>query len=87
MNAHRRSFGATLIAGVLVVVPVYLGILLLLRVSKDLAGLLKPVATMLPTWLPGEQILALLLVLAICFLVGVAIGTPAGRDIEQRIEH
>ena len=87
MNAHRRSFGATLIAGVLVVVPVYLGILLLLRVTKDLAELLKPVTAMLPTWLPGEQILALLLVLAICFLVGVAIGTRAGRDIEQRIEH
>ena len=87
MNTNRRSLGAKLIAGVLVVVPVYLGVLLLLRVSKDLAGLLKPVATMLPTWLPGEQILALLLVLAICFLVGVAIGTPAGRDIEQRIEH
>jgi uncharacterized membrane protein len=75
-----------LISGILVVLPVYLGVLLLLRVTKDLAGLLKPVTALLPTWLPGGQILALLLVLAICFLVGVAIGTPAGRDIEKRIE-
>jgi uncharacterized membrane protein len=87
MNTDRRSFGATLIAGVLVVVPVYLGILLLLKVTQHLAELLKPVTALLPGWLPGDQILSLLLVLAICFLVGVAIGTPAGRDIERRIEH
>ena len=87
MNTDRRSFGATLIAGVLVVVPVYLGILLLLKVTQHLAELLKPVTALLPGWLPGDQILSLVLVLAICFLVGVAIGTPTGRDIERRIEH
>jgi hypothetical protein len=70
-----------------VVVPVYLGVLLLLNVTRHLADLLKPVTALLPTWLPGEQILALLLVLAICFFVGLAIGTSAGRDIERRIEH
>ena len=87
MNTDRRSFGATLIAGVLVVVPVYLGILLLLKVTQHLVELLKPVTALLPGWLPGDQILSLVLVLAICFLVGVAIGTPTGRDIERRIEH
>jgi uncharacterized membrane protein len=87
MNKDSRSFGAILIAGILVVVPVYLGVLLLLKVTKDLADLLKPITALLPTWLPGEQILALLLVLAICFLVGLAIGTSAGRDIAKRIEH
>jgi len=87
MNKDTRSLGAKLIAGILVVVPVYLGVVLLLQVIKHLADLLKPVAAMLPGWLPGDQILALLLLLVICFLVGVAIGTPAGRDIERRIEH
>jgi uncharacterized membrane protein len=87
MNKDSRSFGATLMAGILVVVPVYLGILLLLKVTKDFADVLRPVTALLPGWLPGEQILALVLVLAICFLVGVAIGTSAGRDIEKRIEH
>jgi uncharacterized membrane protein len=87
MNKDRRSFGARLITGILVVLPVYLGVLLLLRVTKDFAELLKPVTALLPAWLPGVPLAALLLVLAICFLVGVAIGTPAGRDIEKRIEH
>ena len=87
MNKDSRSLSAKLIAGVMVVVPVYLGVLLLLKVTKHLADLLKPVTALLPGWLPGDQILAPLLLLAICFLVGVAIGTSAGRDIEKRIEH
>ena len=87
MSKDRRSFGATLMAGILVVVPVYLGVLLLLKATKTLADLMKPVTALLPAWLPGDQILAPLLLLAICFLVGVAIGTSAGRDIEKRIEH
>jgi len=87
MNKDSRSFGATLMAGILVVVPVYLGLLLLLKATKSLADLLKPVTALLPVWLPGDQILSLLLLLAICFLVGMAIGTSAGRDFEKRIEH
>ena len=87
MSKDSRSFGATLMAGILVVLPVYLGLLLLLKATKSLADLLKPVTALLPVWLPGDQILSLLLLLAICFLVGVAIGTSAGRDIQKRIEH
>jgi uncharacterized membrane protein len=68
-------------------VPVYLGVLLLLKATKSLADLLKPITALFPGWLPGDQMLSMLLLLAICFLVGVAIGTPAGRRIEKRIEH
>ena len=38
MSSGRRSIGGTLIAGILVVAPVYLGILLLLKALKSLAG-------------------------------------------------
>jgi uncharacterized membrane protein len=87
MNKDRRSFGATLIAGILVVVPVYLGVVLLLKATQSLADLLKPVTALLPGWLPGDRLLSLLIFIAICFLVGLAIGTAAGRHIEKRIEH
>jgi len=87
MSKESRTFGATLVGGILVVVPVYLGVLLLLKATKSLADLLKPITALFPGWLPGDQMLSMLLLLAICFLVGVAIGTPAGRRIEKRIEH
>jgi len=84
MSKESRTFGATLVGGILVVVPVYLGVLLLLKATKSLADLLKPITALFPRWLPGDQMLSVLLLLAICFLVGVAIGTPAGRQIENR---
>jgi uncharacterized membrane protein len=40
----------------------------------------------LPAWLPAENILSLLLVLFVCFLIGMAVRTPAGRALRERIE-
>ena len=87
MRKYSQTFVTTLMAGVVTVVPVYLGILLVLKAMKSLAELLKPIAALFPSWLPGDQILSLLLVLVICFLVGAGMRTAVGRDVEKRIEH
>jgi hypothetical protein len=50
-------------AGVLVVAPIYLAVLLLLKGMKSLTGLLQPVAHRLPKWLPADEVLSLLMVL------------------------
>jgi len=49
-------------------------------------SLVRPLAASLPDWLPAENLLALLLVLTICFLIGVAIRTPTGQAARERIE-
>ena len=41
---------------------------------------------LLPEWLPAENVLSLLLVLIICFLIGVVVRTPIGRATRERIE-
>src|SRR3974390_1260090 len=87
MRKFSQTFVTTLMAGIVTVVPVYLGILLVLKAMKSLAELLKPVAALFPSWLPGDQILSLLLVLVICFLVGAGMRTAVGRDVEKRIKH
>ena len=83
--AHGFFTGA-LINGLLIVVPVYLALLLLLKAMQSLAGLVRPIAALLPDWMPAEDLLALLLVLVLCFLVGVAVRTRAGRAARERIE-
>jgi uncharacterized membrane protein len=75
-----------LVAGVLVVAPIYLAALLVLRAMKSLADLVKPLATLLPKWIPAEQVLSLLLALVICFLIGIAVRTATGRAARERIE-
>jgi hypothetical protein len=43
------------------------------RVLKSVGGLVRPIAALIPDWLPAEGLLSLVLVLAFCFLVGVVI--------------
>ena len=78
-----RGFGkfvlSSLVRGLLIIIPLYLAVLLLLKAMKSLAGLVRPLAMLLPEWLPAERLLSLLLVLLVCFLVGAAVRTRAGR--------
>jgi uncharacterized membrane protein len=46
----------------------------------------RPFAMVLPAWFPAEHVLSLLLVLLVCFLIGAAVRTPAGRALRERIE-
>jgi uncharacterized membrane protein len=68
------------------VVPVYLAILLLLKGMQSVAKLVRPVAAMVPDWLPAEGLFSLLLVVLICFLVGAAVRTGRGRAVRNRME-
>ena len=75
-----------LVTGLLVIVPIYLAILLLLKGMSSIAGLVRPLAALMPDWVPGETALSLLFVLVICFLVGAAVRTRAGRAVRDRVE-
>ncbi|HJY78070.1 MAG TPA: DUF502 domain-containing protein [Burkholderiales bacterium] len=75
-----------LISGLLVIVPFYLAVLLLLKAMQSLVGLVRPLAALLPDWLPAEDLLSLLLLLVLCFLVGVALRTRIGRSAREGIE-
>jgi len=75
-----------LFRGLLIVVPVYLAILLLLKGMKSLANLVRPFAQILPEWLPAEQLLSLLLVLALCVVIGACVGTGLGQRVRDWIE-
>jgi uncharacterized membrane protein len=58
----------------------------LLKGMKSVGQLVRPFARLLPDWFPAEQAMSLLLVLMICFLIGVAVRTRAGRVVRERIE-
>jgi uncharacterized membrane protein len=74
------------VSGLVIVVPIYLSVLLVLKVMDAVAGLVRPLSKLLPTWFPGVKLLSLLLVLLICFLIGVAARTRAGQAARERVE-
>ena len=76
----------TLGSGLLVVVPIYLAVLLILKAAASVADLVRPLSKLVPDWVPAERLLSLLLVLMICFLIGVAIRTHRGRMARDVIE-
>jgi uncharacterized membrane protein len=75
-----------ILSGFLIVVPIYLAVLLLLKAMKTVATLVRPFTLLVPEWFPAERALSLLLVLVVCFLIGAAVRTRAGRRVREQIE-
>jgi uncharacterized membrane protein len=86
MKQVREFVVSAFVGGLLLVVPIYLSVLLLLKAMQSLLGLVRPVAMLLPEWFPAENVLSFLLVVVTCFLIGVAVRTPAGRAARERME-
>jgi uncharacterized membrane protein len=86
MRYAREFITSTLVGGLLIVVPVYLAVLLLLKGMKSVGTLVRPFTGLLPESIPAERLLSLVMVLTICFLVGLAVRTRSGRAARERLE-
>ena len=76
----------TLIGGVLVILPVYIAVLLLAKTVKGLLALLAPVTAQVPAAVEFRQIVAILLLVAICFVVGLIVRTGPGLRAKNAFE-
>jgi uncharacterized membrane protein len=87
MKKVRDYIGSRVVAGMLVLAPIYLAALLLLKAMKSLSAFVRPLAKLLPEWLPADRIFSLLLVMIICFLIGITVRTRRGRAAWGRMEN
>jgi len=87
LKRFRESVVQPLVAGFLLLLPIYLAILLLLKAMKSLGAVVRPLARLLPQWFPGETVVSLFLVLMLCFLVGIVLCTPSGQATRIRLEN
>jgi len=78
--------GRCVLAGLLVILPIYLALLLLLKGIASAGQLVRPFTQLLPESLPAQQILSALLVLVICFVIGLAVRTRLGKLARGRLE-
>ena len=86
MKLVREFLANALVGGVLVVLPIYLAVLVLLKGAQSVGNLIRPFTMLLPEWLPAENVLSLLLVLTLCFLIGVGVRTRLGKALRERME-
>jgi uncharacterized membrane protein len=77
----------TLIGGLLIVVPVYLTVLLLAKALKGMIAVLGPIVALLPERLHHfAQIIAIALVLVVCFMLGLIARTHLGKRAMEAFE-
>ncbi len=86
MKFLRDFVGTAVVGGLLVLVPLYLAVLLVAKLMGTIAGVVKPIANLLPEWIPGERILSLLLVVVLCFAVGLLVRTSRGAAIRDQLD-
>jgi uncharacterized membrane protein len=86
MKYIREFIVRTVVGGVFVVVPAYLTFLLLLKGMQSAAGLVRPVAALMPGGIATQDVLSLAAILLVCFIVGAAMTTRVGRAVRQQIE-
>jgi uncharacterized membrane protein len=77
---------ATLLGGALFVLPAWLAVLLVAKALTHLQVFVKPVTSHLPESIGHPRIIAVVLLLAICFVVGLVIRTTIGEHIQRFVE-
>jgi hypothetical protein len=81
MKPLFKFLKVTLVGGLLVVLPLWVSLLLLFKAVKGAMTMLLPIAKLLPQWVVHEKVTALVLLLLICFAVGLFIRTGPGKRI------
>ncbi len=90
MRAFRNFIKTTLIGGVIVLLPITIVAVVFLWIWGKLTGLVGPLANEIAERGRFQQTLAEMMALAIllgvCFLVGLAVRTAVGRFLHQSLE-
>jgi uncharacterized membrane protein len=86
MRALAEFTKTTLIGGLLIVMPVYLSVLLLVKALAGVSGLVSPITQGLPATLQSPQLIATSLLIAACFVSGIAVRTGPGLRAKNALE-
>jgi uncharacterized membrane protein len=76
----------TLIGGLLIVLPIYLSILMVAKTLSVIVALLAPVTATIPAGAQFRQLIAVLIVLTVCFVAGIVVRTGAGLRAKNALE-
>jgi len=76
----------TLIGGLLIVLPIYLSVLLLFKAVSGVFALLAPMTAQIPESTPFRPLIALTIVLVMCFLAGAVVRTRAGLRAKRALD-
>jgi len=86
MRSIAEFTKTALIGGVLVILPIYLSVLLLLKAVGAIMGLVAPISEGLPESLPFRELIAIGILIVVCFVSGIAVRTGPGLRAKNALE-
>lgn len=81
VNSMVQFLKTTLIGGLLIVLPVWVTILLLVKAVMGALTMLQPLAKLLPQQVVHEKLVALSLLIVLCFTVGLLVRSRLGQRL------
>jgi uncharacterized membrane protein len=81
-----KALKSTLITGLFIVLPAWLALLLFLKILVKLGVIVKPIAGHMPKEINHPTIIALVVFILICLLVGALFHTAIGKIIGHAIQ-
>ena len=86
MRSIAEFTKTTLIGGVLVIMPIYLSVLLLIKGFSGVVALVAPITQGLPVTLPFREVVAMVVLVGVCFVSGMAVRTGPGLRAKNALE-
>jgi uncharacterized membrane protein len=75
-----------LIGGLLVILPIYVSIILIAKAVQGILAAMKPITAVVPASVQFREIVAVLVVVAVCFVAGLIVRTGPGLRAKNAFE-
>jgi len=86
MRTLAEFVKTTLIGGLLIILPLYLTVLLLTKAVTGVLALMNPITAQIPASVHFRQIMAVLVMAAVCFIAGLVVRTGPGLHAKNAFE-
>jgi uncharacterized membrane protein len=75
-----------LIGGLLIILPIYVSIILIAKAVQGILAAMKPITAVVPASVQFREIVAVLVVVAVCFVAGLIVRTGPGLRAKNAFE-
>jgi uncharacterized membrane protein len=75
-----------LIGGLLIILPIYVSIILIAKAVQGILAAMKPITAVVPASVQFREIVAVLVIVAVCFVAGLIVRTGPGLRAKNAFE-
>src|SRR5262245_59994299 len=87
MKSALNFLKTTLLGGLVIVLPAYITALMIIKTLGAAAMVVRPISEHLPAGAHYRNVLAILVLLVVCFAAGLFVKTAIGRLVKEAVEH